>query len=391
MQKVTLKKSALPAFRTLPAWIYGSQLESLPSSLEQGELVHLYSPKQEFLALGYINPKSQIALRILSFTQKSFTPEELKKRLQKAILKRESLLLKTNGARLIHSESDELPGLIVDSYANHLSLQINTAGMERFRPLILESLKELLSPLSIIDKSDEKSRQLEGLESSNGVIFGEVPQEILLQEEGARFGINLLEGQKTGYYLDQRQNRLLLAEIAKGKRVLDLFCNGGGFGIHALLKGAKEALFIDSSEMACEQVKKNLSLNQLENKGRIISANVFDELKGLREREEKFDLIILDPPSFAKTKEQQKGAMNGWKYLIIGAIKVAAPKARIALYSCSYHMGLNELAQVALEASRDSYTRLQILQYHLQDIDHPAILNMPHSLYLRGIVFEVLK
>ncbi len=389
MKKVVLKKIGVEKLKSFNPWIYYNEIKKIPKNIEKGEVVEIFSPEGKFLGTGYINTESKITVRILSFFKRvSFDKNLLAERIKKAFKKRKPLLSKTNSFRVVHSEADSLPGLIIDYYDGYVSIQINTAGMETVRHEILEAILEVLPVKGIYEKSDKNSRKKEGLETSEKVLYGNIPEEITVKENNTSFIVNLKEGQKTGFFLDQRKNREIVASfIKKGFSVLDLFSNTGGFGIYAAKNGAEYVKFVDISENAVKQIEKNCEINGLSSYN-IVKADVFDFLKEEKKKGAIYDLIIIDPPSFAKTKKEKEGALRGFKYLILNSIKLLSENGLIAVFSCSHHVGMEDLKKVTLSASVDVKTPVEILEHLYQDIDHPYILNIPNSLYLKGFVFR---
>ncbi len=392
MKKLVVKNAAAKKLRLFNPWVYQNEIAMLPEGLEAGELVEVVNLKQESFGVGYANARSVITLRMLSFKNEKVDAAWIKEKLAYAIGSRNHILEHSNSCRMVHSEADGLAGLIVDFYDGVVSLAINTAGMERFRQEIIDALVEIIDPVGIYEKSDEHAREKEGLETKEGVIYGEVPELIEVVEFGCAFGLELRESQKTGFYLDQRFNHGVLTEyIDETTTMLDLFCNVGGFGMHALNAGAAKVTFVDISKAAIEQVKKNMALNEFEKEAAVcVAANAMDYIKTLADKKESYDIVVLDPPSFAKTKDQAKGAISGFKHLMLNGIKVCKPGGIIALFSCSYHVGMDELIELSLEASRDTGKQLKVLEHMYQDKDHPYILNMPNSLYLKGLLFQVM-
>ncbi|ATB70876.1 ribosomal RNA large subunit methyltransferase I [Sulfurospirillum diekertiae] len=390
MNKVYIKHSVVPKIRRFTPWVYANEIDSSLEEFQSGEVVALFSKKDGFLGTAYVNPKCAIFARILSFGKEEIGKKFFHNRIKRAIAKREALLSQTNAVRLIHSEADFLPGLIVDKYGDTLSIQINTAGMETFRELILSTLKQLVNPLWIVEKSDEHSREIEGLESKNGTLFGTPSKEFELQENGLTFLVDIEDAQKTGFYLDQRKNRAICASyIKENDIVLDLCCNAGGFGIHALSKGAKNAVFVDISESAIAQTKANLEANKMET----YEAYAADAFTFMKEKKYKnsFDLIVLDPPSFAKAKEQANGAKRGFKHLLMESTKAVKDGGSIALFSCSFHVGKKELLDIAMEVSHDLKVQYILLEQMQQDSDHPCLINAAASFYLNGLLLRVEK
>jgi len=391
LKVVKVKKEAEKKIRYFNPWIYKKEIKFLPKSIIPGELVEIYSSDGKFLAVGYANPKSNITIRILSFEKRNIDKRFFKERIYKAYIKRKKYIKNSNAYRIVHSEADGLPGLIVDFYDNYLAVQINTAGMEVFRKEILESLIEIIRPFGIYDKSDPKVRDKEGLYTENKVLYGDVPDKILVKEENLKFYVYLKEGQKTGAFLDQRKNRKIVSEyVEKGFKVLDLFSNIGGFGILAYKKGAEFVKFVDISQKVISHLKENIELNLVKN-FEIVKEDVFKFVKKeLLEKREFYDLVIIDPPAFAKTKYEKQGAVRGFKYLMINGLKLLKKDGLLAVFSCSHHITLDDLKNISLDVSKDTGFQLEVIEHMYQDIDHPYILNIPNSLYLKGLLVRKL-
>ncbi len=393
MKKLVVKNSAAKKLRQFNPWIYQNEIAMLPEGLEAGELVEVVNLKQESFGVGYANASSVITLRMLAFEKTEINAGWINAKLEQAVHARHAILEHSNSCRLVHSEADGLAGLIVDFYDGVLSIAINTAGMERFREEIIGALTQIIKPIGIYEKSDAAVREKEGLSTFEGVIQGEVPDFIEVVEFGCQFGLELKASQKTGFYLDQRFNHGVMTEyVDEETTMLDLFCNVGGFGLHALNAGAAHVTFVDISKTAIEQVEKNIDLNGFADDGRstCVAANAMDYIKELADKKASFDIVVLDPPSFAKTKEQAEAAISGFRHLMINGIKVCKPGGLVALFSCSYHVGMDELIELSLGASRDTGKQLKVLEHLYQDKDHPYILNMPNSLYLKGLLFQVI-
>jgi len=390
VNKVYVKHSIVAKIRRFTPWVYANEIDSNPEEYQSGEVVALFSKKDGFLGTAYVNPKCAIFARILSFGKEEIGKKFFHNRIKKAIAKREHLLTQTNAVRLIHSEADFLPGLIVDKYGEALSIQINTAGMEIFRELILSTLKHLLNPSWIVEKSDLNSREIEGLEAQNGTLFGEPHMNFELHENGLNFLVDIEDAQKTGFYLDQRKNRAICASyINAGDSVLDLCCNAGGFGISTLKAGAKECTFVDISEPAIAQTTANIEHNALS--GALL--HVSDVFNFMKEKKYKnsFNMVIIDPPSFAKTKEQAVGAKRGFKHLLMESTKAVKDGGLIGFFSCSHHVGRRELLDIAMDVSHDLKVQFILLEQMQQDSDHPCLINASASFYLNGLLLRVEK
>lgn len=390
MNKLYIKHSVVPKLRRFTPWVYANEIDSSSEEFHSGEVVALFSKKDGFLGTAYVNPKCAIFARVLSFGKEEIGKKFFHNRIKAAIKKREALLNVSNAVRLIHSEADFLPGLIVDKYGDNLAIQINTAGMEVYRELIISTLKHFLNPTWMVEKSDLHSRAIEGLEDKNGTIFGEPCAQFELIENGLKFLVDIEDAQKTGFYLDQRKNRSVCASyIKEGDKVLDLCCNAGGFGIYALRAGAKECVFVDASESAIAQTKANLECNTLSSE----SLHVKDVFAFMKEQKYKnsFDMVIIDPPSFAKTKEQAVGAKRGFKHLLMESTKAVKDGGLIGFFSCSHHVGRKELLDIVMDVSHDLKVQFILLEQMQQDSDHPCLINASASFYLNGLLLRVEK
>lgn len=391
MKKIVIKKNAVLKLRSFFPWVYRNEIETELEGFERGESVLICDKGGRFLALGYINPQSVIAARVLSFKKEALGPEFFAARIRQAIEKRKALMAHTGGVRLIHSEADSLPGLIVDYFDGYLSVQINTAGMIRFENLIVNELIGLLKPKGIYKKPDAYSLGKEGVPCEEGVIFGQIPEIIAFEENGVAFSISLFESQKTGFYLDQRRNRQIVADaVPQNAQMLDLFCNVGGFGIYAAKKKNASITFVDISSSALEWAQKNCSLNGIAD-CETVCANAFDYLRTLRDEKKLYDVVIIDPPSFAKGASAKEGAYRGFKDLAVGGLKLLKPGGLMAIFSCSHHISMEDLGVIALDAATDVHTILEVIDHLYQDSDHPHVLNIPHSLYLKGLLLRKIS
>ena len=379
-----INKQASRALKNHFCWVYKNEIVSI-EPCEDGKIIQILDEKENFLGLGYYNSKSTIALRVLSFKTEEINQDFFIERFQKALNARKPLEKVSNAYRIIHSEADFLPGLIVDWYNGYGSIQINTLGMEKFRDHILKAFISVCNPLGIIEKSDVKVRAKEGITTNNGVIYKSVPDEIIITENSIQFTVNLHEGQKTGFYLDQRLNRFRTSKyIEPNMNVLDVFCNAGGFGLYALQKGAT-VKFVDVSDHALTQVASNIALNHFQ-PSEIVKQDAFDFLTLERTTKKRYDCVLLDPPPFAKTKKEAEGAIKGFKFLFSAGLSLTNENGIIALFSCSHHINLDSLLQIAQETSSKAGIVLEVLETLHADKDHPYILNIPNSAYLSGIV-----
>ncbi len=374
-------------------WIFSGAAKEIPDCIP-GEIVEIRDSNGHFLAKGYINPKSQILVRILSFKEiEKIDDAFIKRRITDALTLRSSLIKDktTDSFRLINAEGDLLPGLVVDKYRDVLVVQILTAGMERFRGVILDTLKEHIKPLCIYEKSDLLMRKKEGLEAQNGPLFGSLSNPVEILENGIKFLVDVEVGQKTGFYLDQRDNRKELGKFALGKKVLNVFSYTGGFSIYALTNGANFVLNVEFSENAVEMAKKIHMLNGIhdERQGYIIG-DAFEVLRDLLSHSKQFDIIILDPPKFAQSQSQLKNAIRGYKDINLLGIKLLKPGGLLFTFSCSGSVDIDLFSKIINWSAMDAKKSIQIVKRLSQPIDHPFLPNFPESEYLKGLVVRVL-
>ncbi|WP_281950638.1 class I SAM-dependent rRNA methyltransferase [Nitrosophilus kaiyonis] len=384
MKKVVINKKASNSLKEFFPWVYKSDIKSY-EDVKKGEIVRVEDEEGRFLAVGYINLDSIISLRVLSFNDEKIDKSFFVKRIEKALDDR--IDINSNAFRIIHSEADEIPGLIVDKFDEYLSVMFNSAGIISLKDDILRAIEEVLNPKGVFVSADFNSLKKEKVDFKE-IKIGEIPKFVEIEENGVKFLIDIENGQKTGFYLDQRRNRNILSKYMKQKdRVLDLFCNSGGFGLYGAKQKNAQVKLVDISENALNLAKENFKINGVE--GDFIEANVFDYLRELRAKKEKFDMVIIDPPSFAKKKNQRIGALRGFKDLIVNGMKLVEDGGYMAIFSCSYYIDLKDLKELLKKASKDNKKRVKIIEHLYQDIDHPYILNNPFSLYLKGLLVKI--
>ncbi|MDY6846390.1 MAG: class I SAM-dependent rRNA methyltransferase [Chloroflexota bacterium] len=395
MNTLTLKTGRDKAVLRHHPWIFSGAVQSISGEPEPGETVTIRDSNGQFLAWAAYSPKSQIRARIWSWDEDQvIDPSFFEGRIRAAINLRQTFIDQqtTSAYRLIHAESDNLPGLIVDRYNDVLVMQILSAGIERWQEDILQVLIELIKPEGIYERSDVAVRELEGLEEKVGDLYGKTPQRpVLINENGIKFKVDLVGGQKTGFYLDQRDNRQFCREIAKDKSVLNCFAYTGGFTAYTLAGGAESVLSIDSSEDAIHLAKENVLLNQgsLENCEWIVG-DVFEELRTLRDRGRQFDLVILDPPKFAPTASQARQAARGYKDINLYGFKLLKPGGTLMTFSCSGGIDETFFQKIVADAALDAGEDAQILYRLSQSPDHPTHLAFPEGTYLKGLVVRIV-
>jgi 23S rRNA (cytosine1962-C5)-methyltransferase len=390
LPKIILKKGReKPLLRGHP-WIFSGAVFRAEGDLSPGEIGEVYTADGRFLGMGQFNPHSQINLRMLTRKKEVLTSSFFKERMLQANALREKRLKgMTNAYRVVNGEGDFLPGLIVDRYRDVLVLQCLTAGMDRLKGLFIDLLVDYFNPKSIYERSDVPARKGEGLPMAKGHLYGEdmiAPVEI--EEYGCRLRVDVKEGQKTGFYLDQRENRFSLREVSHEKKILDCFCYSGGFSIHAGVGGAREITMVDSSEEALERARDHLGLNHLEKiPTHLIRGDAFEVMRSL---DPDYDVIILDPPPFARKKGHLPGASRGYKDLNLQAFRLLKKDGLLFTFSCSHHMDWDLFQKIIFGAAADSGRQVQLLARRGHPIDHPVDLSHPEGEYLRGMVLRAL-
>jgi 23S rRNA (cytosine1962-C5)-methyltransferase len=374
-------------------WVFSGAIERIDGNPESGDTVQICDAQGGFLAHAAYNAHSQITARIWSWNAgEKIDADFFHGKISNALAARKALNIAqhSNGMRLIHSESDGLPGLIVDQYGEVLVMQIGSSGAERWRDTFADILQELCNPVCIYERSDADSRALEGLPERNGVLRGSLPEALLIEEHGLRFGVDVAHGQKTGFYLDQRDNRALTGTLAQDKDVLNCFCYSGGFSLYALRGGAKSVLSIDASEEALQMAQRNMELNGLDgSRAEWQCADVFQALRKLRDQNRKFDLIILDPPKFAPTAAFAEKAARGYKDINLLGFKLLKPGGMLATYSCSGGINDELFQKIIAGAALDANVTAHIVHKLQAAPDHPVLLSFPEGAYLKGLLLRI--
>jgi 23S rRNA (cytosine1962-C5)-methyltransferase len=376
-------------------WLFDTSIAHLDGHARPGDTVLVADSHGKPLAKAAYSPHSKIRARVWSFDiATSIDHAFLKRRVASAVARRAALpeLAGQEGVRLIHAESDGLPGVIADRYADTVVLQLTSAGAEKWRGAIVDGLVKATGCARIYERSDSEVRGLEGLEPATGWLTGEAPaDEIRIVEHGVRMTVDIVAGHKTGFYLDQRDNRRSLAELSAGKRILNCFCYTGGFSLQALAGGAASVLSIDSSQPALDRAAANLALNPQLDAARAEwrCANVFDELRKLKAAEERFDLIILDPPKFAPSASHAERASRAYKDINMLGFKLLAPGGLLMTYSCSGGIGVELFQKIVAGAAGDSARTARIVKRLQGAADHPVDLAFPEGEYLKGLLLQV--
>jgi 23S rRNA (cytosine1962-C5)-methyltransferase len=390
MERVVVKDQAVKKVRNFYLWIFADEVREGPAGVTAGEPVEVRSPRGEILGTGFYHPGARVAVRL--FHPKRIQPDAAfwRRRLQQALALREPLRADTNGLRLVYSEGDYLPGLVVDDFAGHLVVQCRTAGMDRLRPLLVDLLQELRHPASVYERSDVPARTEEGLPARAGPLAGVTPPRVRIVEHGVHFWVDIPGGQKTGFFSDQRDARRHFAALLKpGDKVLDAFCYTGGFGLYAARAGAAVTA-VDKDESALALAAANAELNEVGDRFTAVAADLFAWLPDQAAAGRAFDAISLDPPALIKYKNQQGKGRGLLMDLIRPCLKMLRPGGLLHVSSCAYHVGPELLREAARIAAGETGKRLLVAAETVQAADHPYFLQMPETQYLKGFTYRVL-
>ncbi|WP_442795728.1 class I SAM-dependent rRNA methyltransferase [Pelobium manganitolerans] len=393
MVDILLKKGKEKAVLQRHPWIFSGAIDKIKGKTANGDLVCVRSAKHDFLAYGFYNAESRVALRLLSWDQSQLPNENwLRQKIGTAVKNRAHLLSAANNTcRLIFSESDFLPGLIVDQFADYLSVQILTTGMDRLKPIIIDELQKQTGAKGIFDKSDNSARAHDGLEDAKGLLWGQMPPEFVeVKENGIVYRINIADGQKSGFYCDQRVNREVVARYVKDKSVLDCFCYSGGFTLNAFAQGAKAVTSVDSSALAIETLKQNMALNNFDaNAHQAIQNDVNKQLRTFKEDGKTFDLIVLDPPKYAPSRSALDRAARAYKDLNRLGMQLLEKGGLLATFSCSGAVDIETFKQIIAWAALDADKEVQIIHQFTQPEDHPLRSSFPEGEYLKGLLCRI--
>jgi 23S rRNA (cytosine1962-C5)-methyltransferase len=378
-------------------WIYNSEILRTTAPLTDGELVQVKDPRQRNLGVGFFNSRSKINVRILAPERVDVNEKFFEERIRAALAVRQKHMPEATSFRVVNAESDFLSGLIVDKYEDVLVVQISALGMDQRKDMIVAALQKIFSSRVIMERSDVSSRKFEGLQESNGVIFGELTGPVSVNLNGLKFETDLVGGHKTGMYLDQQANYQAVSQLAKSGQVLDCFSFLGGFGLHAARAGAAHVHLLDQSNDAIEASKRNAAANGLAEKCSFAAINVFDWLKentAVKPHERvipRFDCIILDPPSFTRNRASVPDALRGYKEIHLRALKLLKPGGTLASFCCSHHVNAELFLDSLLSAAYDTRHILRRVATFAQSPDHPIIPMIPETEYLKGFAFEKVR
>jgi 23S rRNA (cytosine1962-C5)-methyltransferase len=390
MIKVYLNKKISNRVASGHPWIYANEINNIAGEMRTAEIVSVFTHDKKFIGKGYINPKSQITVRLLSREKdEEINDEFFARRIAQAWTYRKKIGYEEN-CRLVFGEADFLPALIIDKFNDYFVIQTMSAGIDRWKPAIVKALESLFQPRGIYERNDVPVRELEGLNQQKGFLSAPFDTGIFINENGLRFGVDLENGQKTGYFLDQHDNRKAIEHIVKGAEVLGAFCYSGSFEIHAAHFGAKKVLGLDISETAVRAATKNAALNGLGDRCHFETANAFDALRIWSKENRAYDVVMLDPPAFTKSRETIQQAVKGYKEINLRGIKLIKRGGFLVSSSCSNLIEPDLFLQILDEAAKDAKRKLRQVSFQTQGADHPILRGMENTGYLKFLIAEVL-
>lgn len=369
-------------------WVYRGEI--FRNTVQPGAVATLLDSQGRLVGRGLYNPRSIIALRLLTRTPREQVNAQLfQERIRQAVRYREEVLPRAEAFRVVNAEADGIPGLIIDKYGSMIVVEVLSLGLQPFMDVIVATLIEVFHPQGIFERGEMAVREREGLPLENKMLYGQIPSSIHIDENGIILRVDLEEGQKTGHFLDQSQNRRRIADFAKGRRVFDAFCHSGAFGLHAAKAGAEHVVGIDIDADAIGIARENSALNHLGDRTEFVAANAFDWLREQSHQGEKFDLGILDPPAFTKSKETIHAAIKGYKEINLRALKLIRSGGYLATSSCSFHLSEQEFIRVIQNAAHDARRSVRIVEIRGQSPDHPILPALPETRYLKFLILKV--
>jgi 23S rRNA (cytosine1962-C5)-methyltransferase len=387
--KLVLKKNEEGRIKSGHLWVFSNEIDKIDGEINNGDIVELYDWKKNLLGTGFYNKNSLIALRLLSFSKVEDISTLLKEKILSALYLRKRFYPDRESFRMVFSESDFLPGLIIDKYNNTYVLQIYSFGMQKIIGHIIDILRTDFAAKNIFTKNENYLRKLEGLQEADEVYYGAMEKE-LIDDGKIKYGIDFLTGQKTGFYFDQSDNRFFIECIVKNNSVLDAFCNSGGFGLHAAAGGAHTIKFLDSSENEIAAAQSNFQLNKFNNTVEFINDDVFDYLKKQIESGVQYDVVMIDPPAFAKNKKSLPSAIKGYEKLNRLAILNIRKDGFLVTSSCSYHVKKENFIKIINSSAVKEGRKIQMLYFNGASFDHPQLPAMEETSYLKFGVFRIL-
>ena len=393
---VALKKGEGRTLRAGGLWVYDNEIDSITGTVENGELVLVKDCNGYPMGIGFINRSSKITIRLLTRNKDAVIDKEFFRKRVKDAWEYRKKTVDTSSCRVIFGEADYVPGMVIDKFEDVLVVQSLALGIDRYKMLILDLLKEEMAADGIVirgiyERSDAKVREQEGMKREKGFLSEPFETKVQIVENGVKYIVDVEDGQKTGFFLDQKYNRLAIQKLCKDARVLDCFTHTGSFALNAGIAGAKEVIGVDASDLGCRQAEENAKLNGLEDTVSFVCADVFELLPELEEKGEQFDVVILDPPAFTKSRNSVKNAMKGYREINMRGLKLVKPGGYFATCSCSHFMTPELFTEVIGQAARSVHRRLKQVEYRTQAPDHPILWSSEESYYLKFYIFQVCE
>ena len=392
----TLKKGEGRTIKAGGMWVYDNEIDTVMGSFENGDVVAVHDFDGYFLGYGFINTKSKITIRLLSRKKDAVIDEAFMEQRVRDAWEYRKQTIDTSSCRLIFGEADFLPGIVIDKFSDVLVVESLALGIDRWKPVIVEALKKVLAEdgiaiRGVYERSDAKVRLQEGMERYKGFIGEPFDTKVEIVENGVHYMVDVEDGQKTGFFLDQKNNRAAIHRFCKDKKVLDCFTHTGSFALNAGIAGAKSVLGVDASELAVEQARENARLNGLENRVQFTCADVFELLPELEKKGEQFDVVILDPPAFTKSRNSVKNAVKGYREINVRGLKLVKNGGFLVTCSCSHFMEPDLFAKTIREAANGAHKRLRQVEFRTQACDHPILWAADQSYYLKFYIFQVCE
>lgn len=391
---VNLKKGEGRTIKAGGMWVYDNEIESIMGDAPDGTLVEVHDFDGYFMGIGFINRRSKLTVRMMSRHQHVIDEDFIEQRVSDCVEYRKHTV-DMSSCRLVFGEADFLPGIVIDKFSDVLVVESLALGIDRFKPMIVDKLKKVLDEngmniRGVYERSDAKVRLNEGLERFKGFIGEEFDTKVMIEENGVKYYVDVQDGQKTGFFLDQKYNRKAIWKICPGAKVLDCFTHTGSFALNAGMAGAASVLGVDASELGVEQARENAKLNGLEDRVSFVCRDVFELLPELEKKGEKFDFVILDPPAFTKSRSSIKNAVKGYREINLRAMKLVKDGGYLATCSCSHFMDTELFTKTIGEAARNVHKRLRQIEFRTQAPDHPVLWASDSSLYLKFYIFQVV-
>lgn len=392
MSRVILKKGKEKKTKNFYPNVFKDEIQSIMGSIATGDIVDVCADDLTFVGRGYVTEGTNSLVRVLTTKDEPIDKKFIQRKIKNAYDRRKHLFKETNCVRMFYSEGDGIPGLIIDKFDKYISIQFRNSGVEKFRQEIINAVKKVAKPKGIYERSDVENRTHEGVDQKTGIIYGDIPDRIVMEDNGLKYTVDIIDGQKTGFFLDQRESRKVIRpHINEETRFLDVFSSSGGFSVAALAEGAKKVVAVDKNAHALELCKENYELNGFTGDFTTVEGDAFLLLKAMAARGEKYDIITLDPPSLIKKKVDVRRGRDFFYDLCNESFKMMDIGGILGVITCAYHISLQDLIEVTRMAASNNGIKLQVLGVNYQPEDHPWILHVPETLYLKSLWVRIVE